>query len=193
MDYNPRRSDLRRDGQKVQIRPFTQADAAPVYFLWSNWRVERSASLRLPRNIAEIQHWIEQPGEGAFPLAIVRNHRCIGAVQIAIETPGVGSLSFWLGEPYWGLGYATEAGRLAIDVAVRDLRLRELIAWRYQENKPAAKVLQKLGFNYNAADIRQDDVQPYGRAGYEMALDPLIADGVRQKPRPGPIEGVAPS
>jgi [ribosomal protein S5]-alanine N-acetyltransferase len=55
------------------------------------------------------------------------------------------NLGYWIGKQYWGRGIATECVRLIIDYAFSssDLRLREVIAYVFPENKASIRVLEK--------------------------------------------------
>ncbi len=55
-------------------------------------------------------------------------------------------LGYWVDRPYWGLGYATEAGRAVVEMAFEGLRLESLDAGHYLDNPASARVLAKLGF-----------------------------------------------
>ncbi len=49
---------------------------------------------------------------------------------------------------FWGMGYATEAGRAALAYGVRELGLKDIYAMTDCENEASRNVLQKLGFVY---------------------------------------------
>jgi RimJ/RimL family protein N-acetyltransferase len=53
---------------------------------------------------------------------------------------------YWLARPYWGRGYATEAGRALIANARESLRLKRLVAGHFLDNPASGRVLAKLGF-----------------------------------------------
>jgi RimJ/RimL family protein N-acetyltransferase len=55
-------------------------------------------------------------------------------------------LGYWIARPYWGRGYATEAGRAVIDHARHSLRLPRLSAGHFIDNPASGRVLAKLGF-----------------------------------------------
>ena len=56
------------------------------------------------------------------------------------------NLGYWIGEQYWGRGIATECIRLIIDYAFSaELRLKELSAYVFPENKASIRVLEKNG------------------------------------------------
>ncbi len=49
---------------------------------------------------------------------------------------------------YWGLGYATEAGRALLAAFDADLGLQDLVSGHFTENPRSGHVLEKLGFHY---------------------------------------------
>jgi RimJ/RimL family protein N-acetyltransferase len=54
-------------------------------------------------------------------------------------------MGYWIGRPFWGRGYATEACQALIDIA-RALRLPSLEGSHFLDNPASARVLEKLGF-----------------------------------------------
>src|SRR3546814_17039034 len=71
--------------------------------------------------------------------------RLIGCIGMDRMESGDVELGYWVAQPYWGLGYATEAGRHMIDLA-RTLRIRRLVASHFTANPAPGAVLRKLGF-----------------------------------------------
>lgn len=55
-------------------------------------------------------------------------------------------LGYWLGEPYWGLGIATQATKLMINYAFERLGLIRLFSGVFDFNKASQCVLEKAGF-----------------------------------------------
>lgn len=68
----------------------------------------------------------------------------IGSIGFGETETGI-ELGYWIARPFWGQGYATEAGRGLIDVA-RLLGYRELEAGHFLDNPASGRVLRKLGF-----------------------------------------------
>ncbi len=63
-------------------------------------------------------------------------------------TANEAEIGYWLGESFWGKGYATEALQAMIAYSFEKLRLPRLLAGVYQENIPSQKVLGKCGFHH---------------------------------------------
>jgi RimJ/RimL family protein N-acetyltransferase len=55
-------------------------------------------------------------------------------------------VGYWIGEPYWGKGIATQAVRLIIDYAFQILGLTRLEAGIFSFNRASMRVLEKAGF-----------------------------------------------
>lgn len=71
--------------------------------------------------------------------------RLIGCIGIDPMDNGETELGYWIARPFWGLGYATEAGRHMVDLA-RTLGIRRLAAGHFTDNPASGSVLRKLGF-----------------------------------------------
>lgn len=57
-----------------------------------------------------------------------------------------GEIGYWIGRPYWGRGYASEAVRLMVAFAFEGLGLRRLYAHVLAHNPASGRVLEKAGF-----------------------------------------------
>ena len=68
----------------------------------------------------------------------------IGGIGFRREGDGL-ELGYWVARDHWGRGYATEAGRAALEVA-RALGHRRIDAGHYLDNPASGRVLRKLGF-----------------------------------------------
>jgi RimJ/RimL family protein N-acetyltransferase len=55
-------------------------------------------------------------------------------------------LSFWIGRPFWGRGYATEAASAAVEHAFDVLGLNRIVAHHMVRNPASGRVLARLGF-----------------------------------------------
>lgn len=71
--------------------------------------------------------------------------RLIGCISLQDEQ-GETEIGYWLSPPYWGLGFATEAGRAVVDIARDTLRLPRLVSGHFIDNPASGRVLRKLGF-----------------------------------------------
>jgi RimJ/RimL family protein N-acetyltransferase len=79
-----------------------------------------------------------------FAIALKETDRLIGGVGLD-GTTGDGceepALGYWLGQPYWGKGYAREAAAAVIDYGFRTLGLEMIRAYTGPGNAASQKVL----------------------------------------------------
>jgi RimJ/RimL family protein N-acetyltransferase len=75
---------------------------------------------------------------------------CCGIAKLDGETPEIG---YWLGVPFWGKGYATEAARAVIDHAFGTLGYDTLLAGARVSNPASRRVLEKCGFQWTGVGL----------------------------------------
>ena len=76
-----------------------------------------------------------------------RPNQLIGAVEIRCDVPSAPVLGYWLGTPFWGQGFATEAARSLIDAFFAYTEGKELVASARVVNPESHRVLEKCGFS----------------------------------------------
>jgi ribosomal-protein-alanine N-acetyltransferase len=84
-------------------------------------------------------------------------------------------LGYWIGAPYWGRGYATEASRAVVRWGFEGLGLRRIHASHFPRNPASGRVLEKLGMRHEGT-LRQHvkkwdeylDLESYGLLADEM-------------------------
>jgi RimJ/RimL family protein N-acetyltransferase len=71
----------------------------------------------------------------------------IGVIGLGFTLPfRRAELGYWIGQSFWNLGYATEAGHAIVAFAFGRLALHKLEATHLERNPASGRVLQKLGF-----------------------------------------------
>jgi RimJ/RimL family protein N-acetyltransferase len=90
-----------------------------------------------------------------FVFAITRksDSAFIGKCGVHLRETGF-ELGYWLGRPYWGQGYATEAAAEVLAFGFRNLRADHIWAGWFHDNPASGRVLEKLGFKPNGCDRR---------------------------------------
>lgn len=61
-----------------------------------------------------------------------------------------GEIGYWIGEPYWGKGYATQVVKQLTAFAFNKLDLLRVYACVFEYNKTSMRVLEKAGFALEA-------------------------------------------
>ena len=72
-----------------------------------------------------------------------------GGVGLVIEPDDRhAELGYWVGVPYWGKGYATEAARAVVKYGFGTLGLHRIFASHFANNPASARVLRKIGMRH---------------------------------------------
>jgi RimJ/RimL family protein N-acetyltransferase len=119
-----------------------------------------------PADAAAFVDW----AEGANPRTdrvFAVEHRQFGLVGMLgfhERAPGRLELGYWLGRPFWGRGYATEAVSAALGWAREDWRRNVVWAGHFSDNSASGQVLCKAGFLYTGDVERRASVARGGAA-----------------------------
>lgn len=112
--------------------------------------VRNLASAPWPYAAEDARKFVSLPIDPMFPRFLITRARdaevvgCIG-IDAMDDDAGTVELGYWIARPYWGQGFATEAGSAAINVA-RALGHQRLFASHFLDNPASGAVLRKLGF-----------------------------------------------
>lgn len=142
--------------KRLILRPFSELDATRVAELAGEKIIaDMTANIPHPYETADATDWIKthqslyNTGKGVVYAVVLKNsNTLIGAVSFPRLEEGEGTLGYWLGVPYWGVGYATEGSRALIDHAKSCLALSKLKVMHLTENDRSKSVINKLGVTY---------------------------------------------
>ena len=95
-------------------------------------------------------------GKCVYAITIADNGAFLGCCGIEPHEDGrTVELGYWLGEPYWNEGYATEAAHALIDMVFRTRDVEQIDARCRVMNIPSRRVIQKCGFQFQATGMVQ--------------------------------------
>jgi RimJ/RimL family protein N-acetyltransferase len=142
--------------ERLILRAPRLEDAKALAMLANDRRIaENTARIPHPYGIADAESFFasvnKRDGEIAF--LITRGDTVIGTCGIAPPRRDAPELGYWLGVPFWGQGYATEAARAVIDHAFADLGYEELEAGARVTNPASRRVLEKCGFQWTGVGL----------------------------------------
>lgn len=102
----------------------------------------------------------------------------MGGVGLHEEDAGF-EFGYWLGKPFWGQGFATEAARRLVTFAFETLGLEQLHAGWFHDNPASGHVLAKLGARHHGSAMRESRA----RAAMVLCHDMLLtrADFLRKR------------
>jgi RimJ/RimL family protein N-acetyltransferase len=161
--------------ERLTLRHFTAADAPAVQRL-AGAREVAAGTLLIPHPYHEgaAEEWIasqaERQAQGSDVLAIEADGEVVGAIGMRVEHDhDRGELGYWIGVPFWGRGYATEAARAVVEYAFSEQGLNRVFAVHFTNNPASGRVLQKIGMQHEGTMRRHVkkwgeylDVEMYG-------------------------------
>jgi len=105
----------------------------------------------------------------------------IGMIGLfAARDPAEAELAFWIGRPYWGEGFMTEAVEAMRDAAFRLSSRETLIARAAGDNPASRRVLEKCGFRPSPEDGAE--VLRQRRVHWLADLEQRHQEDAREKP-----------
>lgn len=143
------------ESERLILRGFRKSDASDVQRLAGAFELA-DTTLTIPHpyedGVAEV--WIAghqdafASGSGvSFAMTLKSDSTLIGAMSLmCVESGHQAELGYWVGVPYWGRGFCTEAGRLVVEYAFSELNLVRIYARHLVRNPSSGRVLRKIGF-----------------------------------------------
>ncbi len=140
--------------RRLQLRPFVIADAPVVHCLAGDRDIARTTqNIPHPYEPGMAESWIAThpdrwAAERAMMCAVVKrdDRQLVGAVGLQIDRAHQhAELGYWIGRPYWGNGYATEAAHSLVGFGFTTLRLHRILARHFSVNPASGRVMQKIG------------------------------------------------
>ncbi len=150
--------DLFLETERLRLRPFVMADAPALQAGCGNWNVARTTG-RIPHPYPDglAETWIASHGRlgesgEEHPFCVTLDGGLIGTSGLHRNGSGSHELGYWIGEPWWGQGFASEAARRLIAFAFAELGAARLTSCHFRENSASGRVLEKCGFRYTGED-----------------------------------------
>ncbi len=137
---------------RLRLRPYGEADIAELLPLIGAREVA-ATTLRIahPYTEQDARDFLalaQEPGKKWLAITLRRDGRQIGGIGLRVDDRHQhAELGYWLGAPYWGQGYATEAAREMLRYGFDDLHLHRIFASHFKHNPVSGRILVKLGMH----------------------------------------------
>jgi ribosomal-protein-alanine N-acetyltransferase len=154
---------------RLVLRPFVAADA-PIVQAFAGARAIADTTLSIPHPYPEggAAAWIASHADARarglavqYAITFADTHAdteadsFIGTVSLGIDrNADLAEMGYWIGEPYWGYGYCTEAALRLLQFAFTDIGLNRVYARYLSRNEASGRVLRKLGMRHEGT-LRQ--------------------------------------
>lgn len=164
---------------RLILRPFDLSDAPDIQRLAGDRAVAATTeNIPHPYEDGAAEAWVsrhpeawEKGTEAHFAVVLRDADALIGAVSLMrIVKDHQAELGYWVGKPYWGTGYCTEASRAVTAFGFDGLGLNRIFARHVGQNPASGCVMKKLGMTREGRQRRH--VKKWGR------IDDLILYGM---------------
>ena len=134
-----RRAEIRLEPLRPDHAAALHANATP--------EILRRARVPVVSSREEASDWIYQhladPCKYGFAIT-QREYGFVGVISVTV-VEGAGWFFFWLGETYWGQGYALAAAAKLMQFIFDGLSLERIFTCAFHDNQPSIRILGKLG------------------------------------------------
>ncbi len=143
--------------ERLVLRPPRPDDTQAIAALINDRRIaENTARVPHPYTLEDAEGFVAYASRATDELALLTtlaDGTIVGGCGVGVLGGPDPEPGYWLGVPYWGRGYATEAVRALIDHAFGPLGLTRLQARARVSNPASRRVLEKCGFQWTGVSL----------------------------------------
>ena len=150
----------------ISLRNYRESDLDRLVEMANNENVSRylADAFPFPYTPDDGRWWLNEGTKSGVVKAIEYDGLMVGGIG-AHPRGGVhrkqATVGYWIAEPYWGKGIATEALRLLCAELFASTELNKLHAWVFSANPASMKVLKNAGFHQEA--VLKDSLFKHGQ------------------------------
>lgn len=140
------------------LRNWSEADAASLYEYAKDPNVGHIAGWQPHKSVDESLNIIQNvlTGPECYAICERESGKAIGCIELMLngrtdmtDKDDECELGYWLGKPFWGRGYMTEAANEILRHAFEDIGMMTVWCGYYDGNIKSKRVQEKLGFVYH--------------------------------------------
>lgn len=140
--------------ERLILTPFTLADVPAVQNLANDFKIaDTTRNLGHPYTEEMARSWISIHDESydsgtaiEYSIRLKQDSKLIGATGLMIDKMhNRAELGYWIGVPFWGKGYCTEAGLAMIELGFLGHSFHKIKACHLTRNPASGRVMQKIG------------------------------------------------
>ena len=142
---------------RLRLRPWSEADATALFELARDPRIGMLCGWKPYDRIDDAHEALSTflAAPDSYAVTLASTGELVGSIALRIDTDSpeasIADIGYWIGAPYWGNGYATEAGNAIIDRA-RELGVSTIVLKYFDGNGASRRVSEKLGFAWRSSE-----------------------------------------
>jgi RimJ/RimL family protein N-acetyltransferase len=145
------------------LRKWQDTDAVPLYKLAKNPNIGPIAAWPVHTSVENSVEIIKTvlSAENTFALVLKQTNEIVGSIGLMTSKSKnqniklqdhEAEIGYWVGEPFWGQGFAPEAARVLIRYAFEDLQITTIWAGYFDGNEKSKRVQEKCGFTHHRTE-----------------------------------------
>ena len=147
--------------ERLILRPWKNEDVTSLYELARDPHVGPPCGWNPHEDIKESQEVLEDilMNDYTFAVILKETGEVIGDISLMPycesrfpENENQGEIGFWMGYPYWGKGYMSEACKRIIAYGLDELQLERIWCAHNLDNVASKRVQEKSGFVFHHED-----------------------------------------
>lgn len=144
--------------ERLFLRPWQESDAESLYEYAKDPRVGPVAGWPPHQSVDESLDVIRNVFNGpeCYAICLKTDNIAIGCIELKLnghrdmtDRDDQCELGYWIGVPFWGKGYVTEAAREIVRHGFEDLGMNTIWCGYYEGNEKSKRVQEKCGFVYH--------------------------------------------
>ena len=156
--------------ERLLLRPFEMGDAPRTKELAGDREIAAFTNkIAHPYEDGMAEEWIATHQENhdkglqtVFAVTLVQTSELMGSIFLAFDDAhSIAELGYWIGVPYWGKGYATEASIELLRYGFEERDVNKIFARTIARNTASNRVLEKIGMKLEGR-LRQQ-IRKWGR------------------------------
>ena len=115
----------------------------------NNWNISKwLIEVPYPYTVDDAKYWLKKSKQDEYSFNIYLKNKLIGGLSLTNQRENSKwELGYWIGEEYWGNGYAIEACENLISYFFSNTNNSIIYASHMKDNIKSKKIIIKLGFN----------------------------------------------
>jgi [ribosomal protein S5]-alanine N-acetyltransferase len=149
--------------ERLILRKLTTEDSEQVESLASDYDVAKT-TLTIPHPypkgsakefISNINKAQEEEKIVIYAITKKDDSSLIGIINLSLQKIyDRAELAYWVGKPYWGKGYGTEAAKALLEYGFEELNLNRIFAASFTNNPGSWRIMEKIGLKHEGV-LRQ--------------------------------------
>jgi RimJ/RimL family protein N-acetyltransferase len=139
--------------ERLLLRPPHDSDAEDIAELANNYRVASMlATMPHPYFVADARDFLTRiastnAGDSVYAVTLAKSGQFLGICGLHEDKArfDLPFLGYWLGEGYWGKGYASEAARALVDLFFKVTDREEMMISCRIDNGRSRRIIEKCG------------------------------------------------